>query len=109
MPNIRTDITPKLRELVTIRTNNSECVILEVAPGAEMNMMALGVFDGDETFLRLTKGRDVTCTVFRKDRHPSSWHWGAKGNTLVDPNTARQGHLIQSCIETDFGIQCQTY
>ena len=72
-----------------------------------MNLISLGCFNGDEVMMRLTKGRDVTCTLFRKNGKSFSWHWGIGGYTLVSDQVWRMGQLIQSCIENDFGIKCK--
>lgn len=96
----------KLKDMVEIFTNNGDCVVLKVKDGQELNLISLGYFDGDETMLRLTKGRNVTCTVFHKTGRPYSWHWGYSERTLVNDSTQKLGQLIQSCIEKDFGIKC---
>lgn len=95
----------KLSQLVTIKENNEECVILKVKKNQFENLIALGCFDGNETMFRLTKGRDHTCTVWRgEDNHTYSWHWGESGYTLVSDKVDRQGSLIQNAIKDDFGI-----
>lgn len=72
----------RLKDITTIVVNNDECVVLKVKEGHEMDLIALGCFSGDETMLRLTKGADVTCTVFRKNGKSVSWDWGRRGYTL---------------------------
>ncbi len=64
----------ELHDLVEVLDNNGICVILKVKDGAEIQLISLGCFDGDETMFRLTKGEDHTCTMFRKNRGPVSWH-----------------------------------
>lgn len=73
----------KLKDMVELLSNNDACVVLKVKDGQEMNLLSLGCFNGDEVMMRLTKGRDVTCTLFRKNGKSFSWHWGASGFTLV--------------------------
>ena len=97
----------KLKDMVELLSNNDACVVLKVKDGQEMNLISLGCFNGDEVMMRLTKGRDVTCTLFRKNGKSFSWHWGASGFTLVTDQVWRMGQLIQSCIENDFGIKCK--
>ena len=92
--------------MVTLIRNNDNCVVLKVKNGQEINLICLGCFNGDESMFRITKGEDVTCTVFRKNGHSFSWHWGKSGYTLVSDKTFRMGRLIQDCIEKGFGIKC---
>ena len=73
----------KLCDMVTLKIDNAECVVLKVKDGQEMNLLGLGCFNGNEKILRLTKGKTVTCTVICDDGHRYSWHWGADGYTLV--------------------------
>ena len=99
----------KLRDMVTLEINNAECVVLKVKDGQEMNLLALGFFNGNEKILRLTKGRNVTCTVICDDGQSYSWHWGIDGYTLVTDALWRKSQMIQECIERDYGIQCKKY
>ena len=99
----------EFRELVTLEENNEYCVILKVIPNCEMDLIRLGCFDGDETMFRLTKGSSVTCTVFRKNGTPYSWHWGLGGHTLVSDTLKKQGKFIQNYIENFLGIKCLSY
>ena len=99
----------KLCDMVTLKIDNAECVVLEVKDGQEMNLLGLGCFNGNEKILRLTKGKTVTCTVICDDGHRYSWHWGADGYTLVTDAARRKGQMIQECIERDYGIQCKKY
>ncbi len=95
----------KLCYLVDIVENNKNCVVLKVKDNKEMDLIKLGCFDGDERLIRLTKGKNHTCTVFYNDnRKPFSWEWGASGFTLVSDNTNKKGKLIQKCITEDFDI-----
>lgn len=97
----------ELKDMVELVANNNECVVLKVKDGMEMNLICLGCFTGDETMFRLTKGKTVTCTIFRKDGRSFSWHWGFGGYTLVSDQVDKAGKLIQNCIERDFGIRCK--
>ena len=97
----------KLKDMVEMVVDNQDCVVLKVKDGQEMNLISLGCFNGDETMMRLTKGRDVTCTLFRRGGKSFSWHWGISGYTLVTDQVDRMGRLIQDCIEKDFGIRCK--
>ena len=96
-----------LKDIVEVAMNNSECVVLKVKEGHEMDLISLGCFDGDETMFRLTKGETVTCTVFKKGERPFSWQWGRGGTTLVSDQMAAMGRKIQDCIERGFGIRCK--
>lgn len=97
----------KLKDIVELAANNDDCVVLKVKDGQEMNLISLGCFNGNETMMRLTKGRDVTCTLFRQGGKSFSWYWGISGYTLVSDQVSRMGRLIQDCIEKDFGIRCK--
>lgn len=99
----------KLKDMVELAANNDECVVLKVKDGQQMNMICLGYFLGNEEMIRLTKGSNVTCTVFRKDGSSFSWHWGGGSSTLVSDAVWKMGQLVQQCIERDFGIRCQTH
>ena len=94
----------KLCELVEILENNEECVVLKVKDNKRLNLIKLGCFDGNEELLRLTKGKNHTCTVFSKNGDSDSWYWGEGGYTLVSKNTEKKGNLIQKCITEDFDI-----
>lgn len=97
----------KLKDMVELAVNNQDCVVLKVKDGQEMNLISLGCFNGNETMMRLTKGKDVTCTLFRRDGKSFSWYWGISGYTLVSGQVSQMGRLIQDCIEKDFGIRCK--
>ena len=98
----------KLKDITQLVCNNDECVVLKVDKDKEIELICLGCFNGDETMFRLTKGRDVTCTVFRNNNKKAvSWEWGYNGYTLVTDNVMKMGKLIQDCIEHDYGIICQ--
>ena len=97
----------KLKDMVELAVNNDDCVVLKVKDGQEMNLISLGCFNGDETMMRLTKGKNVTCTLFRQGGKRFSWYWGIGGYTLVSDQVWRMGRLIQDCIEKDFGIRCK--
>lgn len=95
----------KLCYLVDIIENNEDCVVLKVKDNKEMELIKLGYFDGNERLIRLTKGKNHTCTIFYNDNRKSlSWNWGESGFTLVSDNVTKMGELIESCITDDFDI-----
>lgn len=94
----------KLCNLVEIIENNEECVLLQVKDNKKLDLIRLGCFDGDEKILRLTKGKNHTCTIFRTDDKPFSWNWGKSGYDLVSDKLSKMGKLIQECITEDFDI-----
>ena len=94
----------KLCNLVEIEDNNMECVILKVKDNVKMDLIKLGCFDGDEEYIRLTKGKDHTCTIFKKDGTHTDWYWGRSGYTLVSDKTSKKGKMIEECITEDFDI-----
>ena len=93
----------KLKDLVEVKTNNSECVVLKVKDDVRMDLIALG-FNGDEELIRLSKGDTNTCTVWDKDGKSYSWHWGLGGYTLVSDSMDRKRKKIVEAIVKDFGI-----
>lgn len=103
-PPVRT-VATMLAELVKVKVNNNVCVILEVQPDTKMDMIATGYLDGTETMFRLTKGADITCTVFKDTNDkPYSWSWGFSGYTLVSNATDVLGKALQCCVEEHFHI-----
>ncbi|MCD8398117.1 MAG: hypothetical protein LUD12_13220, partial [Lachnospiraceae bacterium] len=107
--NEEEDIEMKLKDLVEIYEDNNDCVVLKVLDGKRFDLMSLGCFNGDEEYIRLTKGSDITCTVWRKEGNISSWYWGKSGQTIVTPLTKKCGELIQECVEKDLGITCRKW
>lgn len=94
----------KLCYLVDIIENNEECVILKVKDNKKLELIKLGYFDGNEELMRLTKGRNHTCTIFKTNGKSFSWYWGSSGCTLVSDNVSAMGKIIESCITEDFDI-----
>lgn len=93
----------KLKDLVTLEENNNACVVLKVKPNSFLELIKLGCFSGDETFIRLTKGRNHTCTIWTETSN-YSWYWGESGYTLVsDAMNEKRKHIV-STIENDFRI-----
>lgn len=94
-----------LKDLVTLEENNASCVVLEVKPNSFKELVKLGCFNGNEKMIRLTKGRNHTCTIWHGNANESySWYWGESGYTLVSDSMWAMRRLIESAIEKDFGI-----
>lgn len=93
----------KLVDMVKISENNRECVVLEVT-GSMMDLIKLGCFNGDEKYIRLTKGGNHTCTIWTSDGKHYSWWWGIGGCTIVSEQTSKKGRLIKECIMEDLEI-----
>lgn len=94
----------KLCHLVDIIENNEDCVILKVKDNKILDLIKLGCFDGNEELIRLTKGKNHTCTIFKTNESSFSWEWGMSGYTLVTDKVSAMGKLIESCITEDFDI-----
>ena len=94
----------KLCNLVTILDNNEKCVNLKVKPNKREELIRLGYFNGNEDIIRLTKGKNHTCTIIYNDLTTKSWEWGASGYTLVSDETSKAGKMIEDCITDDFDI-----
>ena len=107
--NVERVVAAMMVDFVSVKVNNENCVVFEVLPDHEMDMIATGYFNGNETLLRLTKGDSTTCTVFRKDSKPYSWDWGLGGHTLVSDKTRILGKAIQCCAEDYFNIPICKY
>jgi hypothetical protein len=95
----------KLCQLVELVSNTEDAVVLKVKPNSEIDLICLGCFNGDETMFRLTKGEDVTCTVWTKNGNHYSWYWGTHGYTLVSDAMEQRGLMILETIEHGFDIR----
>ncbi len=93
----------KLCDLVEIEENNIDCIILKVKDNSKLDLIKLGCFEGDETLIRVSKGKDHTFTIFSGEKH-FSWEYGDSGYTLVSKNVDKKRELILDCIEVDFDI-----
>ena len=94
----------KLCNLVNIIDNNMDCVVLKVKDNMQIELIKLGYFSGDEDIIRLTKGKNHTCSVFYKYGTNFSWEWGSRGYTLVSDLVSKKGKMIEECITEDFDI-----
>lgn len=94
----------RLVDYVELVENNMECVVLKIKPDSKTGLICLGCFSGNEIMIRLTKGNVQTCTLFFENGRSFSWYWGRGGHTIVTPQTAKCGKMIQSCIEEDFDV-----
>ena len=94
----------KLCNIVEVITNNEDCVILKLKENCEMKLIEFGGFDLLDYLFRLTKGKNHTCTIFKKNGESFSWYWGRDGYTLVSYEKEKMGKLIERCIVDDFGI-----
>ena len=99
----------KLHELVELVSNTEEAVVLKVKDGCQMDLICLGCFNGDESVLRLNKGRSITCTIWTTKGTHYSWEWGDGGHTLVTENMTKKGRMIQQCVEDYFDILVYGY
>lgn len=94
----------KLCNLVDIVENNIECVLLKVKDNKQVDLLKLGCFYGNEEYIRLTKGKDHTCTIITRNGEGYDWKWGTSGYTLVSDNMKKKGKMIENCIVDDFNI-----
>ena len=95
----------KLCQLVELVSNTKDAVVVKVKPNSEMDLICLGCFNGDEAMFRITKGEDVTCTVWNKKGGHYSWFWGTHGYTCVSDEMTQRGHMIQEAIEHGLDIR----
>lgn len=94
----------KLKDYVELIENNKDCAILKVKDGSRLGLISLGYFNGNEDLIRLTKGKQRTCTVFYTDGTNFSWYWGNGSTLLVSDAVQKKGRLIEECLMMDFDI-----
>lgn len=99
----------RLSQLVDLKVNNEECVILEVKPNRFSELIALGCFSGNEKLIRVTKGNNHTCTIWTEDGRNYSWNWGIGGHTLVSDAMHKKRALIVKTITKELGINLGEY
>lgn len=76
-------------------------VLLKVKDGTEMDMIMTGLFEGNETMFRITKGGDHNCTTWYKDGSNWSWHHGINGNTCVTDSVWKKWKAIEELIASE--------
>lgn len=96
----------KLVDLVEIKENNEMCVVLKVKENSKIDLISLGSLDGNEEFIRYTKGKDHIITIFTEKGETYSWDFGQSGHTLISKKTKMQQELIVKCIEQELDIYC---
>ena len=95
-------MSKKLSNLVKIVENTVEYVLLEILPQSKLELMKLG-FGGDEEYIRVAKGAQKVCTIWRKDSY-ITFDWGNKGYTVLSEGLQRQQQLIVACLTGDLDI-----
>lgn len=91
-----------LKDIVKIIENTPEHVLLEIQPNNRLNLMKLG-FDGDEEYIRLRKGDQKICTIWKKDSY-LTWDWGRRGHTLISESLKIKQGVIVECIVRSLDI-----
>ena len=86
-----------LRDCVEV-INEPTFVLLKVKDGKEMDMIMTGLFNGDKTMFRITKGSNHNCTTWFKNGNNFSWHYGINGYTLVSDSTRDKWRAIEALI-----------
>lgn len=89
-----------LRDCVEI-INESTFVLLKVKEGKETDMIMTGLFNGDETMFRITKGSNHNCTTWFKNGRNFSWHHGINGYTLVSDSIWDRWRAIEALIASE--------
>lgn len=98
----------KLCEMVEIKVNNMQCVILKVKEGMRFDLMGLGCFYGDEEYIRITKGGSHhEYTVWTSETEHHTWGAGGNRSTIVSEDISKCTALIQECVQEDFGINIE--
>lgn len=74
------------------------------------NLIKTGLFDGSESFMRLTVTKDSygdfcenNYTVFHNDGRSCHWHSGTSGYTCVSESVKETGRLIYNAVVEKFG------
>ena len=92
-----------LREIVDLKLNDRDFVILEVKEGHELDLIMLG-FNGNEKMFRMSKSRhsggEHDYTIFHNDGKSFSF----STNTLKSDGLRHMMFKINECITGDFGI-----
>ena len=96
----------RLVELVDVVEDNEKCVLLKTNCES-IELMLLGCFLGNEDYIRLTKGKDHTCTIWYKNGNSFSWDWGYSGNTRVSERLNRVRYVVVECIKKDLKIDIE--
>ena len=94
-----------LRDCVEI-INEPTFVLVKVKEGKEMDMIMTGLFEGNETMFRVTKGGNHNCTTWYKDGRNWSWHHGFGGCICVTDSVWDKWRAIESMIK-DEGIDIE--
>lgn len=86
-----------LKDCVEI-INEPTFVLVKVKEGKEMDMIMTGLFEGNETMFRITKGSDHNCTTWYKNGTNWSWHHGINSCTLVADSVWKAWREIEKVI-----------
>ena len=95
------DKTLTLFDMTEKIIDNEFCIVLKVKDGHELDLIALGIFDGDETMFRFTRDTKA-CTIFRKNSKPYTLEWADGARTIQS-----QKEMLRNCIVRDYGIDFQ--
>lgn len=95
-----------LVDLVEVINNDMDNVLLKVKDNVSLDLIKLG-FNGNETMIRYTKGRNHTITIWEENNKVRiSFDFGASGWTLISNIVEKQKQKIVDCIECYLGIYC---
>lgn len=95
-----------LRDCVDI-IDEPSFVLMKVKEGKEMDLITTGLFQGDETMFRITKGYDHSCTTWFKNGNNFTWHHGGSSYTLVADSVWAAWRAIETMIKNE-GIDIST-
>ena len=90
----------KLIDVIEIEENNANFILLKII-GDKKSCILTGVLDGDEDFIRVTKGEDHTLTIFFKDGRHFSYDFGTSGYTLISSGEEIRRNAIKEVIQND--------
>lgn len=91
-----------LFDVTEIIENNSDFVMLRVTE-TEEELAMTGVFSGNETRIRVSRARDETITVWKKDGSNYSW----SSRTRVTDDMRRRRSAITMCLLFCYGMPIQ--
>lgn len=91
----------KLVDVIEIVENNNDYILLEVI-GDKKQCILTGVLNGNEEYIRVSKGKNHILTIYFKDgRNFFSYSFGEGGYTLISDNEERRKRAIVNCIKRE--------
>jgi hypothetical protein len=90
----------KLIDVIEIAENNKDFILLEII-GSTRDCILTGVLNGDEELIRVTKGKNHTLTIYKKNGSHFSYDFGHNGYTLISDSEQRRKRAIVDTIQLE--------